>query len=467
MDNSDINYKFRTIAKDLGEYIKVIDDEKSLIKFILSKARDKGLKILLINDCYYIKNEKAEAVLHLNISDKINKFSYIDLIEEGEDPSVNTNLNVNQVSSLILLIMLLNNKLNNFDILLTNNHVNDYDRDYTTLRSYIRSNNIINLNLNESDCIAESFASYTLSTLDLPVERKDIEWEDFVENNYVYRISLTNLVGKSSTLDLDNILKNAIKMLNTFLRKLKSKVDIDLISFEGKGPYGSVATDAYVDIAVDKKFDNDLLDIFKIYSSEFMTANLRIEPNLKFDIEKIDKFDNLPVTTDTYNHISSFIELAINGIYSVDSNSKLAISSCLLSKAKTLSDKLFIIMIFRSLSDEMLNDMMEKTQLAAKINGANFTKRLSIPSWQNENNELTNVFSKAFEKLFNGRLKIIKTQYSLDGNLIFYKFNVKMVSLGVKYKQVDVEKSTFEYKDLLKTYSLIKEVLLELDKSLE
>lgn len=466
MDKSDYKYKFRTIAKDLGEYIKVIDDEKSLIKFILSKAREKSLKILLISDCYYIKNDKAKAVLHLNISDKINKNSYIDLVEE-DDLSINTNLNVSEISSLILLTMLLESDINKFDILLTNNHVNEFDRDYTTLRSYIRSSNIINLNLNESDCIAESFASYTLSTLDLPIERKNIDKNEFLENNFLYRISLKNLLGKSSTLDLDNILKNAIKMLNTFLRKLKSKVDIDLINFGGKGPYGSIATDAYVDISVNKKFENDLLNIFDLYSSEYLTANLRIEPNLRFDIKKIEETSYLPITDDSYNHVSSFIELAINGIYSVDSNTKQAISSCLLSKAKTFENKLYIIMIFRSLSEDNLKDMLNRIKLAAKINGAYLTERLSIPSWQNENNELTNVFSNAFEKLFNANLKIIKTQYSLDGNLIFYKFNVNMVSLGVKYKQVDIEKSTFEYKDLLKTYSLIKEVLLELDKSLE
>ncbi|MDY3007230.1 hypothetical protein [Anaerococcus porci] len=466
MDNSDYKYKFRTIAKDLGDYIKVIDDEKSLIKFILSKAREKGLKILLINDCYYIKNDKAMAVLHLNVSDKINRLSYIDVVE-NDDLVVNTNLDVAELSSLILLIMLLESDMNNFDILLTNNYVNDYDRDYTTLRSYIRSSNIINLNLNEADCIAESFASYTLSTLDLPIVRRNIDKKEFLDNNLVYRISLKNLLGKSSTLNLENILKNAIKMLNTFLRKIKSKVDIDLISFDGKGLYDSIATDAYVDIAIDKKYENDLLDIFKLYSSEYLRANLRIEPNLKFEIEKIEEISYPPMTEDSYNHISSFIELAINGIYSVDSNTKLAISSCLLSRAKTFDDKLYIIIIFRSLSEDTLKDMMEKIKLAAKINGAEIVERLSIPSWQNENNKLTNVFSNAFEKLFNTSLKIIKTQYSLDGILIFHKFNVNMVSLGVKYKQVDIEKSTFEYKDLLKTYSLIEEVLLELRKSLE
>ena len=57
MEKSNYSNKLRAIAKDLSEYIKVIDDKKSLIKFVLSKAKERKLVILLINDCYYIKNE--------------------------------------------------------------------------------------------------------------------------------------------------------------------------------------------------------------------------------------------------------------------------------------------------------------------------------------------------------------------------------------------------------------------------
>ena len=42
-----------------------------------------------------------------------------------------------------------------------------------------------------------------------------------------------------------------------------------------------------------------------------------------------------------------------------------------------------------------------------------------------------------------------------------------MISIGVKYKQVDIKKSTSDFKDILKTFSLIKEVLFRLDRSLE
>ena len=466
MDNSNYHHKLKSITRDLSEYIKVIDDNKSLIKFVLSKAKEKKLKILLINDCYYIKNENPKAVLHLNISDKINSSSYIKLIGEQKS-EIETNINIIEISGLISIILLLEDGLDSFDILLTNNHFNEYNRDFNKLRSVIRSNNIINLNLNESNCIAESFASYTLSTIEIPIERMEINEKNFLEQNCFYRISLNDVLGNNITSEINNFFNNSTKMLMTFLRKIKSKVDLDVIEIRGGTRFDNNPYISYVDLVCKKEFENDLLDVFKLMVSEYLSTNLRIEPNLKFEIEKIEETKFYPMTQESFNHISSFVELAMNGTFSVDSNTKTTISSSNLAKSTTSSNKLNIVMIFRSLSEDSLQQMIEKTKLACNVNKGKFTNRLMIPSWQNKNNYLAKVFKNAYDYLFKSNIKIIKTQYSLDCNLIFYKFDVNMISIGVKYKQVDIKKSTSDFKDILKTFSLIKEVLFRLDRSLE
>ena len=466
MDNSNYHHKLKSITRDLSEYIKVIDDNKSLIKFVLSKAKEKKLKISLINDCYYIKNENPKAVLHLNISDKINSSSYIKLIGEQKS-EIETNINIIEISGLISIILLLEDGLDSFDILLTNNHFNEYNRDFNKLRSVIRSNNIINLNLNESNCIAESFASYTLSTIEIPIERMEINEKNFLEQNYFYRISLNDVLGNNITSEINNFFNNSTKMLMTFLRKIKSKVDLDVIEIRGGTRFDNNPYISYVDLVCKKEFENDLLDVFKLMVSEYLSTNLRIEPNLKFEIEKIEEIKFYPMTQESFNHISSFVELAMNGTFSVDSNTKTTISSSTLAKSTTSSNKLNIVMVFRSLSEDSLQQMIEKTKLACNVNKGKFTNRLMIPSWQNKNNYLAIVFKNAYDYLFKSNIKIIKTQYSLDCNLIFYKFDVNMISIGVKYKQVDIKKSTSDFKDILKTFSLIKEVLFRLDRSLE
>ncbi|MDU1317139.1 MAG: hypothetical protein E6934_08760, partial [Anaerococcus hydrogenalis] len=393
-------------------------------------------------------------------------FVYIKLIGEQKS-EIETNINIIEISGLISIILLLEDGLDSFDILLTNNHFNEYNRDFNKLRSVIRSNNIINLNLNESNCIAESFASYTLSTIEIPIERMEINEKNFLEQNYFYRISLNDVLGNNITSEINNFFNNSTKMLMTFLRKIKSKVDLDVIEIRGGTRFDNNPYISYVDLVCKKEFENDLLDVFKLMVSEYLSTNLRIEPNLKFEIEKIEEIKFYPMTQESFNHISSFVELAMNGTFSVDSNTKTTISSSTLAKSTTSSNKLNIVMVFRSLSEDSLQQMIEKTKLACNVNKGKFTNRLMIPSWQNKNNYLAKVFKNAYDYLFKSNIKIIKTQYSLDCNLIFYKFDVNMISIGVKYKQVDIKKSTSDFKDILKTFSLIKEVLFRLDRSLE
>ena len=172
------------------------------------------------------------------------------------------------------------------------------------------------------------------------------------------------------------------------------------------------------------------------------------------------------MTQESYEHISSFVELSLNGTYSVDSNTKTTIASSILTRVRTSSYKLNSVMIFRSLSEDSLEQMLDKTKLASDINGGEFRNRLSIPSWQNKNDSLAIVFKDSYDQLFKTNLKIIKTQYSLDCNVIFYKFDVNMISIGVKYKQVDVKTFASDFKDILKTFSLLKDVLFKLDKNM-
>ncbi|WP_236785383.1 hypothetical protein [Anaerococcus ihuae] len=466
MENSNYSNKLKIIAKDLGEYIKVIDDKKSLLKFVLSKAKEKRLTILLINDCYYIKNENPKSVLHLNISDKINSSSFINVKEE-EDFSFETNLNTTEISGILNICMLLEEGLGSFDILLTNTYISDYNRDFSILRSVIRSKNIINLNLNESDCIAEGFASHTISTAEIPINRVEINEDIFLQENSIYRISLENIVGNNYSDDLNNNIKNAIKMLITFIRKIKSKVDIDIVNIEGGGKNDRMPSYCFVDLVCKNEFVNDLLNVFDLFVSEYLSTNFKFEPNLKFDIKKIDYLKFYPMTQESYEHISSFVELSLNGTYSVDSNTKTTIASSILTRVRTSSYKFNSVMIFRSLSEDSLLQMLDKTKLASNINGGEFKNRLSIPSWQNENDSLAIVFKKSYDQLFKTNLKIIKTQYSLDCNVIFYKFDVNMISIGVKYKQVDVKTSASDFKDILKTFYLLKDVLFKLDKNME
>ena len=125
-----------------------------------------------------------------------------------------------------------------------------------------------------------------------------------------------------------------------------------------------------------------------------------------------------------------------------------------------------MILVFRSLTQEGMRQMLEKSNIAAKIANSYLDEKLLIPSFKNSDKSLTNVFKKSYKDLYDEDLDVIKSQYSLDSSIVFKNQNVKMVSLGVKYKQ-DNQKYYIHIDDILRVINLLENVLDKLKENKE
>lgn len=459
-DNFDINKKIEELIKSEDEINEKFTNAEDLINEILELSKLNS-EIIKEDKFYYIKRGVCpKAILHLNISNLLNKFSYKiedneneKIILSDEDPSI--------LNSLIVFKSLINNFDLDFDILITLNNIYDRKKDYSNLKDIIRSDKIINFNLKQSNCIADSFASFTIVNINIPLERIKINEEDFS----FFTIGLKDLVGGNSAVDIDKVRSNAIKSLLGVIRKIKSKVDIEILRFDGGNRYDNIPNSAKFDICVKKEFINDLVKIFEIEKNDYIMKTLKLEPNANLYMIESNYVNISPISLDSFSHLTSFIELSINGAYSVDTSTNQLINSSMISNASTYIDHLSLLLVFRSLSNDGLKEMIEKTRLAASVSDAFLETKYYIPPWQNKDSTLTDIFKQSFEDITNEKLKIIKTQYSLDGNLIFSSLPVKMISLGVKYNKRDNNIFYTELRDITNLTKLIENVLLKIDES--
>lgn len=455
-DKTEISNKLKNLIINLDDKYKSCINSIKLVE-LLVKEYENEFEFNSNSKYFYLKKQELpKAILHININNTLRNFSYN--LSDANNDEILASTNSSVITSFLILKYLIDNSNNYFDILITINNYYDKNSDFKELKNILRSSNIINLNLLESNCIAESFSSFTVSSITIPINRYDFDKEKY---SY-FTIGINGLVGGHSALDLDKVRSNAIKVLMTILRRIKAKVDIEIISFDGGNRYDNIPTSARIEIAVKTKYINDLLSLFEITKNEFLEKNLKLEPDIKLFIEEIDFMNYLPMTTDSYNHLSSFIELSINGAYAVNNQDGQLISSSIISTVRTFGDKFNLVIVYRSLSSDLLNEMVEKTELAAKVSNAKIENKLYIPSWQNKDNYLSDIFSRIYEDKFDKKLKVVKTQYSLDCNIIFNDFNVKMISLGVKYNQVE-NKFYSKIEDVSNAILLIENVLSEIE----
>ena len=354
-ENLSNNLKFnidKTIAyEDVETAADVVN------KFILEKARDHNYEVIDVIDSYYIKKgTHPKALIHLNAD---AKFLYRNLeFDQSDGSKIIAGKNIYLFNAIFVIAALLDLSSNDFDVLITNNNIQNDIKNYSNLKDVIRSDKVINLNLRQSRCIADEFSALNLLNVKLPVDRKEIE-----SPVKTFRLSFRNLIGGHTGEDLDKVRLNSIKAILGFVRKIKSKVDLDIVRFQGGDRYDYIPNHASIDFTVKNEYENELLNTFEIYKNEYIEKNLKYEPDMDIVLSESEDSELSPISDKSFSHLTSFVELLPTGAYSVNSNNNQLISSINLSTVRTFEDYINFIIVLRSLSEESMNEMLDKLKL--------------------------------------------------------------------------------------------------------
>ena len=450
-DNLNSNLKYN-IEHTMG-YADVGTSTDLVNKFILEKANDHNYEVIDLLDSYYIKKGVApKAIIHLNTD---SNFLHKNLeLDQNDGARIIAGKNIYLFNAIFVIAALLDLSTNDFDVLITNNNIQKDIKNYSSLKDIIRSDNVINLNLHQSRCIADEFSALNLLNIKVPVLRKELEY-----SFKTFRLSLNNLIGGHTGEDLDKVRVNSIKATMGLVRKIKSKVDLDILKLQGGDRYDYIPNFASVDFAINCQYENELINTFKIYKNEYIEKNLKYEPDMDIDLSEITVSNINPISDASFSYLSSFVELIPTGAYAVNSNNNQLISSLNLSTVRTFEDYINFIIVLRSLSEESMNEMLEKVKTAASISNSKALTVLSLPRWKNSDTSLTEIFTKSYEELTGDQLEVVKTQYSLDSSMIFFDLDVKIVSLGVEYKQRDDNMFFTDLADIIAVINVIDNVL--------
>ena len=432
----------------------------TIVETTLKTAKENDCRVINFDKSYYIqKGNKPKALLHLNIDNPMDISLNISSLDD--EKSIFSHANINLVSSAIVINYLLMFSNSSFDVLISYNNIQSNIEDYREISSVLRTKNIINLNLRQADSLADEFSSLLLALITVPVDRFKPEFQ-----YKTYRLSLTNLMGGHAGDNINKVRKNSIKMIISFFRKLKSKVDLEMLSLYAGDRYDNIPSSADLEFIINPDYESDLMNAFEIFKNEAIEKNLRYEPDMQLKCEEINIKELLPITSESFNHLASFVELCPTGSFAVNSIDNQIISSSNLATTRSLKTSINMILVFRSLTEDGMRQMLEKSTLAANIAKSSLEEKLFIHSFINSDKTLTNIFKDAYYDLYNENLEVIKSQYSLDSSIVFKNLNVKMVSLGVKYKEDDQYFYT-QISDIERVINLIESVFVKLEESKE
>ncbi|RXJ87530.1 M20/M25/M40 family metallo-hydrolase [Arcobacter sp. CECT 8985] len=251
------------------------------------------------------------------------------------------------------------------------------------------------------------------------------------ENLDLYEISISNLQGGHSGVDIDKNIPNAIKLLAKTLKECDAK----LLDINAGERINSIPANAKAIIATNKT---------PISSHE----------NMK--IEKIDtKSEHLNIFDDK---IIDFLYTFANGVRGYDKNLGVVLNSINLAKIETTIDSINVELSARSMENSELKAIKEETVVLLKNHNFEVTTAGKYPAWKPDINEFTNIVLETYKK-YNKDASLEAIHAGLECAIFKDKFpDIKVASIGPTINFPHSKKEQVSIKSVEKVFEVVKEI---------
>ncbi len=251
------------------------------------------------------------------------------------------------------------------------------------------------------------------------------------ENLDLYEITISNLQGGHSGVDIDKNIPNALKLLAKTIKECEGK----LLDINGGERINSIPANAKAIIVAKQKPTS-------------------CHENMK--IEKIDtKSEHLNILDEK---IIEFIYTFSNGIRAYDKTLNVVRDSINLARIKTTIDCVEIELSARSMDNEELKKLKEETKVL--LNNFNFevTTNGKYPSWKPDINDFTTIVHTIYKK-HNEKASLEAIHAGLECAIFKDKFpNIKVASIGPTINFPHSKKEQVSIKSVENVFKVVEEI---------
>ena len=280
------------------------------------------------------------------------------------------------------------------------------------------------------------------------------------DNSICYEISINNLLGGHSGMEINKNRGNANTLLIRLLYLLSKKIKFRLIKIGG-GDFDNVITKSSIGSIVIEKNDEpkflEFIDEYKkIYKNEFLIS----DKDINIDIKKVGIEDSF-----TYEDTNRFL----NALYTVPQGmletsqvfNNIPELSLNLGVIKTENTNIKIVFLVRANIDTKRENLVEIIKCILENSGAKVVNESSYNAWQYKKDSfLRERFIEEYKKMFNKEPIIEGTHGGLECGLFMDKIkDLDAISIGPNMFDVHSVNEKVEIKSVERVYNLLLNVL--------
>jgi len=394
---------------------------EQMAEYLIKKARDYGYKVEIDN---------AKNILFSSKKPKICLQAHYDMVCIGSAPNIETIIDGNILkaknSSLgadngiaIAMMLELMKKGTEAEFLFTNNEEVGL-LGAKDLNLNIKSKKLLNLDSEDEALVYIGCAG----GVDLKATKKLELSEDSGE---FYEISISNLPGGHSGVDIDKNIPNAILKLAKYIKDNNLKV----VSFNGGERINSIPVNA----------------------KAIVCAKVELKPNNLVKVKKLN--NNYKVTN---FEIETFTDMK-NGVINYSKEFDAVQNSSNLALVEVANNKAIIEISLRSLSNEELENLAKVAKEAYELLGYKVELNDKYPAWKPEVNSFTKEVENAVKDIFKTCQRVV-IHAGLECGLLSQKLpNIQIASIGPNIKYPHSTREYVELNSVEKVFEVVEKLV--------
>ncbi len=276
-----------------------------------------------------------------------------------------------------------------------------------------------------------------------------------------YKIIIDDLHGGHSGDEIDKGYANAIKLLDRFLIKLLYEMPYYLAHFHGGKLRNAIPRDAYAIIIIDPKHENVLKEMHLKYLTIFKDEYGKLEPNLRFEIEKTDTPQRI-INDEVAIKLLWALYGCPHGVYAWSKDIEgLVETSTNLATVRTEENQIIVGTSQRSSKDSAKDDIATMVKSVFILAGAEVSHSDGYPGWTpNLDSQILKITVDSFKRLF-GKEPVVRAIHAgLECGLFLDKYPyLDMISIGPTIKGAHTPEERLHIPSTQEFWQLLLDVL--------
>lgn len=314
----------------------------------------------------------------------------------------------------------------------------------------LTSRRMINVDSEEEGIVTVSCAGGVRSNISFEVERVPIKGK-------LLHVSVSGLMGGHSGGDIHLGRANAAVALALTLNDLYSEYPFDLVEFSSGSKDNAIPREAEAVIAL---LDSDkAAQRLNEYAKKYKIRLSDDDSGFRLIVGKgKTKYDGMFTMKDTRRALSAVL-LATNGVLSMShSVPGLVESSCNLGVVHTSENGFEILMLARSCDDLIVEEIMKKNDLLAKLLDASCDHHDRYPGWIFPgSSKLCDDYCRIYKQQTGKDAQVLAIHAGLECGLIKHSLpDLDVISIGPDMKNIHTPAEELDLASFARTWELLK-----------